>query len=184
MKQAFDRIRSFIWPRMGLRRYGRYLLRRLERMTASPHAIAAGFAAGCAVSMFPLLGFHFVLGFVLAFFTRGSMLAAALGTVVGNPITFPLIFSGTYQVGKWLSPSGDNAAETMMRANEIEDIMAVMITKGIGGVLPVWQTMMIGAVPVSIATYVLMYFATRLFVTRSRKQRKTRREQRSGLLKQ
>ncbi|HEV7418115.1 MAG TPA: DUF2062 domain-containing protein, partial [Tianweitania sediminis] len=74
---------------MGLKRYGRYLLRRLERMTASPHQVAAGAAAGAAVSMFPLIGFHFIFGFVLAFLTRGSMLAAALGTAVGNPLTFP-----------------------------------------------------------------------------------------------
>jgi uncharacterized protein (DUF2062 family) len=166
---------------MGLRRYGKYLLKRLERMTASPHAIAAGFAAGCAVSMFPLLGFHFILAFILTFLTRGSILASALGTVVGNPITFPLIFSASYKVGKWLSPGANIAAENMMHGHEIEDIMATMITQGIGGVLPIWQTMMIGAIPIGMATYVVTYFATRLFVTRSRDQRRLSRQRKIKL---
>src|SRR5690606_13958923 len=87
------KLRNAVWPRMGLRRYSRYLRMRVLRLSASPHAIGAGVAAGAAVSVFPLIGLHFVLRFILAFQTRGNMIAAAIGTAFGNPLTFPLFFS-------------------------------------------------------------------------------------------
>jgi hypothetical protein len=82
------KLRNMLWPRMGLRRYGTYLRKRVMRLSASPHAIAAGVASGAAVSMFPLIGLHFFLGFVLAYVTRGNMLAAAFGTAWGIRLPF------------------------------------------------------------------------------------------------
>jgi hypothetical protein len=75
------------------------LLRRLFRLGADPHAVAAGFASGAALSCTPLFGLHFLLAFGLAWAVRGHMGAAALGTVVGNPVTFPFFVSGAYGVG-------------------------------------------------------------------------------------
>jgi uncharacterized protein len=166
---------------MGLRRYGRYLLRRLERLTASPHMVAAGVAAGAAVSVYPLIGFHFILGFVLAFLTRGSMLAAALGTAFGNPLTFPLFFSVSYQIGRGLLPGRDAEAEGIMRGNDIEDVMGTMVSRGISEVWPVWKTMMVGAIPLSIATYVILYCLVRWFVARTRSRRLLKRQARRPL---
>ncbi|HCO54930.1 MAG TPA: DUF2062 domain-containing protein, partial [Pelagibacterium sp.] len=40
------RLRNAVWPRMGIRRYLTYLQKRVLRLTASPHAIAAGVASG------------------------------------------------------------------------------------------------------------------------------------------
>lgn len=94
-----QRAREFVWPRMGWNRKVRYLGHRVARLPATPHAIAAGFASGAAVSMTPLLGLHFLLGFGLAWLTRGSMLAAAIGTAVGNPWTFPAIWYLSYEIG-------------------------------------------------------------------------------------
>ncbi|MBP0438123.1 DUF2062 domain-containing protein [Tianweitania sediminis] len=148
-------------------------------MTASPHQVAAGAAAGAAVSMFPLIGFHFIFGFVLAFLTRGSMLAAALGTAVGNPLTFPFIFSAAYRMGRWLTPGSDLAAEDMMRGNEIEDIMGALVSESIWAIWPVWKTMMIGAIPLALVVYVASYSFVRWFVSRSHKRRSRLRQRRS-----
>ncbi|WP_245495725.1 DUF2062 domain-containing protein [Rhizobium ruizarguesonis] len=71
-------------------------------MKATPHAVAAGVAAGVAVSCTPFLGFHFIMAFCLAFILRGNMIAAALGTGFGNPLTFPLIFAAAYRIGIFL----------------------------------------------------------------------------------
>lgn len=78
------------------------LLRRLARLGSDPHAVAAGFASGAALSCTPLFGLHFLLSFALAWVVRGHMLAAALGTAVGNPLTFPVFVSGAYGVGTLL----------------------------------------------------------------------------------
>ena len=61
-----DSILRFLWPTMSLRRIGSYYKRRVARLPGTPHSIAAGFASGAAVSFTPFMGFHFVLGALLA----------------------------------------------------------------------------------------------------------------------
>jgi uncharacterized protein (DUF2062 family) len=89
----FDRMRTAIWPRRSFGRSFQYFIKRVLRLTATPHAIAAGVAAGVFASWTPLLGFHFVLAFALAYVLAGNMVAAALGTAFGNPISFPFIWA-------------------------------------------------------------------------------------------
>lgn len=102
-----ERLRGIVWPRMGLRRFWLYLGRRLERMRGSPHQIAAGFAGGAAVSFTTFLGFHVILAFLSAFLARGSYIAAAVGTLVGNLWTQPLIFAWDFMLGRWLIGRGE-----------------------------------------------------------------------------
>ncbi|CAN7720424.1 DUF2062 domain-containing protein [Rhizobium sp. LjRoot98] len=97
-----QRIRAAFWPRKGISRSIRYVAIRVIRLKATPHAVAAGVAAGVAVSCTPFLGFHFIMAFCLAFILRGNMIAAALGTAFGNPLTFPLIFAVAYRIGIYL----------------------------------------------------------------------------------
>jgi uncharacterized protein (DUF2062 family) len=168
------RLREFFWPSMGPKRYAAYLARRTQRLRASPHAVAAGVASGAAVSIFPFVGFHFLLGFVLAFFTRGSMLAAAIGTAVGNPITFPFIFAATYNLGRLILPGEQRDADAMLADTEMTELMGGMFTDGLAGVWPVMQAMIIGAIPLSIITYLAIYTVVRLLVSRSRARRAVR----------
>lgn len=94
-----DKVHSWLWPRGGFKRILRYLWRRVACIRATPHGIAAGFAAGAAVSFLPLLGLHFVLGAALALATWASASAAVLGTAVSNPWTFSFIWLGSYKLG-------------------------------------------------------------------------------------
>lgn len=97
-----QRIRAVFWPSKGPSRSARYIAIRVLRLKATPHAVAAGVAAGVAVSCTPFLGFHFIMAFSLAFILRGNMIAAALGTAFGTPLTFPLIFAAAYRIGVFL----------------------------------------------------------------------------------
>lgn len=173
-------IRETLWPRMGYRRYAVYLTRRTQRLAASPHAIAAGIASGAAVSIFPFIGFHFMLGFVLAYFTRGNMLAAAIGTAAGNPITFPIFFAATYQIGSFIWPGDTSQAEALLEGQQMTDIMSQLFTEGAHGLWPVLRSMIIGAVPLSILCWVALYFVVKVFVTRSRARRAARRAARAA----
>jgi uncharacterized protein len=96
------RLRVWLWPEIGWRRQGTYLVKRITRLPGTPHSIAAGFACGTAISFTPFLGLHIVLSVLLAVAVRGNYLAAAIGTVVGNPWTFPLIWLATYHVGHFM----------------------------------------------------------------------------------
>ncbi len=93
------RLQSWIWPRRGIRRAWLYIWHRVTRISATPHVIALGFAAGAFASFTPFVGLHFILAGVLAFFVGGNILASALGTGIGNPLTFPFIWLATYNLG-------------------------------------------------------------------------------------
>lgn len=91
-----------VWPTIGWGRFGYYLFWRLMRISSAPHDVAAGVAVGVAVSFTPLLGMHFVLATLLTFIVRGNVLAAIIGTFAGNPLTFPLFWGISYQMGQLL----------------------------------------------------------------------------------
>lgn len=171
----WNKMRNTLWPRMGLRRYGTYLRKRLLRLSASPHAIGAGVASGAAVSMFPLVGIHFVLGFVLAFATRGNMIAAAIGTAWGNPITFPFFFAASYRLGDWmLGGGGVSAGEGQAVAATGEQLSQGLFADGFSSVWPTFKTMLIGSIPLALLVFATFYVVTRMLVSRFRALRQQR----------
>lgn len=91
-----------IYPRGGWWRAGTYVWHRLRRLPDQPHRIGRGVAAGVGVSFTPLFGFHFLSGFAVAWLLRGNMLASALGTFVGNPLTIPFIAVLSLTTGRML----------------------------------------------------------------------------------
>lgn len=182
-QSLMDRVRSFFWPRTGFARAWKYIAFRLSRINTSPHGIAAGFAAGAAASFTPLLGLHIILGCAIAFITRGSMIAAVLGTLVGNPVTFPFMFSATYWVGARIQvlaatepaealekivegleeaaeAEADAAADAVLDAAE-DIIEGAWSFAALDVLWPALSTMLIGALLMVPIAYVLSYFAVR-----------------------
>lgn len=97
-----ERLRVFLWPRRSFWRSAQYFAKRVLRLTATPHAIAAGIAAGTLASFTPYLGFHFIIAAAVAWVIRGNLIASALGTAVGNPLTFPFIWASTMAAGRFI----------------------------------------------------------------------------------
>ena len=56
-------------------------------------------AWGAAVSFTPLLGFHLIICYLGTWLMRGNLIAATVGTIIGNPWTFPFIFYLDYKIG-------------------------------------------------------------------------------------
>ncbi len=75
---------------------------RIARIDGTPYAIASGFACGAAVSFTPFIGFHFLLAAIVAWIMRGNIFTSVMGTAIGNPWTFPIIWPITYNLGVWL----------------------------------------------------------------------------------
>jgi hypothetical protein len=69
-------------------------------MRGGPHRIAGGFAFGIACSFTPLIGLHIALAIILSRIFNFHILASALGTLFGNPITLPFIWFWIFQIGK------------------------------------------------------------------------------------
>jgi uncharacterized protein (DUF2062 family) len=130
------------------------------RLSGSPHAIALGFAAGVGVSFTPFIGFHFILGGILALVLGGNLFASALGTAIGNPLTFPFIWWSTYLVGSQLvqgTPQHDAAA----------DLFHGFGQHTLAEILPILTPMVIGALPLgslaAAAAYVIVLYLVRAF---------------------
>ena len=96
----WSRMRSFFAPRGGWRRALEYMGHRLKRLPDTPHKIALGVACGAFVSFSPLFGFHFVYAGLCAYILRANMIASFIGTIFGNPITFPFIAAASLTTGR------------------------------------------------------------------------------------
>lgn len=92
-------LNRFLWPQKSYLRSLRYYGKRILRIRATPHALAAGFAAGIFAAFSPALGLHILMALVLAWGFGGNLIAAALGTAAANPLTFPLMVAGEYKIG-------------------------------------------------------------------------------------
>ena len=163
-----ERLRTILWPRRSFTRSFRYLKKRVLRLNASPHAIAAGFAAGVASSFTPFIGFHFLLAFAIAYLVAGNMASAALGTVVGNPLTFPLIWGATYEVGQYILHGSATGGPPMRLGHALAHMDFAAIWT------PILKPMLIGGLPLGLGSAALAY--TAVFVAaRSFQKHRTRR---------
>ncbi len=65
---------------------------KLIRIKDFPESVAIGVAWGVAVSFTPLLGMHLIICYLGTWIMRGNIIAATVGTIIGNPWTFPFFF--------------------------------------------------------------------------------------------
>jgi len=94
--------REFVYPAGGFLRAGKYMLHRMRRLPDAPHRIARGVFAGVFVNFPPLFGVQVVSAVGLAWVMRGNLLAAALCTLLSNPLTTPLIALMSLEIGHWM----------------------------------------------------------------------------------
>lgn len=163
------KMRSAIWPRLGLQRAALYHWRRLFRISASAHSVALGFGTGVFISFTPLVGFHLLLAAIAAFLLRGNIVASAIGTVIGNPLTFPFIWFGTYNLGAaLLGERPKSGVEIAALDDSLTSENPLGLFEGLTASLaPVFWPMMAGGVPLGIlagiACYCIVYFSTKAF---------------------
>ncbi|QPH54431.1 DUF2062 domain-containing protein [Pontivivens ytuae] len=99
---TLERVRQGIYPKSGWRRAVEYLAHRLRRLPDSPHKVSLGLACGVFASFSPLFGLHFMAAMLCAWVVRGNLIASAIGTLFGNPITFPAIAYVSLGFGRWI----------------------------------------------------------------------------------
>jgi len=77
---------------MQFSKYFRILKMKVYKIRDFPESVAIGLAWGVAVSFTPLLGFHLIICYLGTISMRGNLIAATVGSVIGNPWTFPFFF--------------------------------------------------------------------------------------------
>ena len=169
-ESLLGRMRVHLWPRRSWGRSSRYVVYRLRRLSDTPHAVALGFAAGVFIAVTPFLGTHMVVAALLAWAIGGSIVAALLGTFVGNPLTYPAIWYSTYGVGNLML--GGKAGQQPI------DLSGGIFQKSLEQLWPILKPMTLGSVPVGLALAALSYVLVKPMVDAYKHRR--RRELRSG----
>lgn len=171
----WSRLREAAYPRKGWWRPLDYVNKRMQRLPDTPERIALGFACGAFASFSPFFGFHLVLAAGLAWMLRGNVLAALLGTIVGNPVTFPFIAAISLNLGWWLlgtEPVDDAAGFSFAWLWENLDL--IFLPYLLGGLLP-------GALA-AVASYLLSRPVVAAYQKRRRERLQARAERRREMV--
>ena len=185
-----ETLRISLWPRRSWSRSARYVTKRILRLTGSPHAISAGVAAGVFASFTPFMGFHFLTAFLVAYIVAGNLLAAALGTFFGNPISFPFIWASTYTTGNFIlnrtsHPDQENPGDTLGSlevGNFWEGGISALFYQLVGIWNPIIKPMLVGAIPVGISVSVVIYVVTRWLAVKFKNRRQKKIKAKALLL--
>lgn len=163
----FERIRVYAWPRRSWRRSTRYVLHRVHRLNATPHAVALGFAAGVFVSATPFVGVHMLMASGVAWIIGGSIVSAILGTFIGNPLTYPFFWVSSYEVGSLILGSDPDAKPTDLWGRDFQ--------ASLDHFWPLLKPMTIGAIPIGLTLGAICYALVRPAVTAYQHRRRALR---------
>jgi len=121
-------------------------------LNGSPHVIALGFASGVFASFTPFMGLHFMIGFAVAWILGGNMIASALGTFVGNPLSFPFIWWAALKLGNRILGENIDAIDMgniNLFSKSIFDLWPI--------IKPILLPMVVGGVPIGICVGAVSY---------------------------
>lgn len=174
LQQKFN---NLLWPKMGWKRMRAYYSHRMGRLPGTPYFIAGGLATGIAVSMTPFLGLHILMGAVICWFFRQSMIAMVFGTLIGgNPWSFPVIWLGTYYLGHMMlghTEVFDGVGENM-GVESAGDPWALSFSTLFDNPMELLLPMTLGSLPVMIPVWCLAFYLGQRLVTRYKDARLAR----------
>ena len=135
---------------------------KIYRIRDFPESVAIGLSWGAAVSFTPLLGFHLIICYLGTWLMRGNLIAATVGTIIGNPWTFPVFFYVDYKIGLLFFEEKINNYEFKVQffINNFEDL---------------FYPTLLGSLPLAFIIWFITYYTTKnLLMKRYEKKNKTR----------
>ena len=145
--------------KMNVLRFLRLYKYKVYRIKDLPESISIGLAWGAAVSVTPLLGLHIIICFLGTFLMRGNLLAAAAGTIIGNPWTFPIFFYCSYKIGSiiYSQPISNFELKISFFIDNFENLFFPTL---------------IGSIPLSIFVWFIIYNLSKYFLTEKSNEEK------------
>jgi uncharacterized protein (DUF2062 family) len=113
--------------------------------------VAIGMAWGASVSVTPALGLHLITCYLGTWIMRGNIIAATVGTILGNPWTFPFFFYVDYKIGVLFF---------YKQIDNYEFKLSFLIENFEELFLPTF----FGSIPVAIVTWLTTYYITKNFL--------------------
>ena len=171
-----ERLRLALWPKRSWRRSIRYILLRLKRLPSSPHRIALGCAAGVFAVFTPFLGVQLILAGMLALVLRGSVFASFLASFVGNPLTYPIIWFATFNLGNVLLGGTASARLVDLRGKAgalgdgLMNVSPGAIATAAESLWPIVKPMAVGSVPLGGFAAAAAYVGVHRLISASRRR--------------
>ena len=150
----------------------KYISLSIKRIKGSPQALALGLATGISVSFTPFIGLHALLAIFISWIIGGSMAAALIGTLFGNPWTFPFIWYFTFEIGQLINYgflSYDREFSFQNIKKEISTLLVILKNIIVFANLPELEEnieklklipfMIVGSIPLVIVIWILSYFS-------------------------
>ena len=103
---------------------------------------------------------------IFAYLIRGNFIAALIGTVVGNPISFPFIWGLIYKVGAYIT--------SIKLEKNTEEINFDMI---VNQTYEIFFPMLVGGIIIAPLIWTITYFVIYSFIS-SYKKRKNKKNKR------
>ncbi|HCQ82222.1 MAG TPA: DUF2062 domain-containing protein [Rhodobiaceae bacterium] len=151
-RSIIEKWQQFFWPREGWMRAIKYTWQRAIRLDGSAHSIAMGLAVGAFVSATPFIGTHLLWAALVAWVLGGNIIASAIGTWVGNPLSFPFIWIMTFNVGHFILGTWDQTTDLPALS------FWLFLDAPLSTLWPVIFPMLVGGIPVGIAMGVATYY--------------------------
>ncbi len=139
----------------------RLLKLKIFRIRDFPEAVAVGLAWGAAVSFTPLLGLHIIICFLGTWLMRGNLIAATVGTIVGNPWTFPFFFYIDYKIG-------------MLFFNETLESYEFKVNFLIENFQNLFIPTFVGSLPVAIIIWFITYYLSKKLLSKRYNEKKNK----------
>lgn len=126
---------------------------RFIRIRGNPKAITFGLALGIFIGISPLVGFQLISAVLIAALLRWNKIAAAMGTLISNPIATPFIYTFAYYVGSVVM--GTTTENPMVIPRELETARRMMEEAS-----QFLLALTLGTVHIGLPFAVLGYFAS------------------------
>jgi len=146
---------------MYLKKKTRQFIESIKQIKGDPNFIASGMAIGIFIGITPTFPFHTVIAIALAYILRASKAAAALGVWIGNPLTIPFIYLGSYKTGSLILGTSLPCDAKYLTLTELTKL-------GFNATL----ALITGGLIIGIVPAVASYFITRRLVKKFRSRRR------------
>lgn len=158
-----------------MKKYLQNICQKLQNLHATTYEIAAGVACGVAVSFTPFVGMHTVLAMITAFVIRASITAALIGTLFGNPWTFPFIWAAILFSGESFLHSGNIHTHTNFEeifSSAFEMLKTLDFDGFMQDIWPILYPMMLGSIPFCLISWIIAYIIAKKVIIKAKEKQK------------
>ena len=150
----------------------KYISLSIKRIKGTPQALSLGLATGIAISFTPFIGLHALLAIFISWVIGGSMAAALIGTLFGNPWTFPFIWYFTFEIVQFINYgflSYEEEFSFKSIKKEISTLLVILKNIIVFANIPELEEnveklklipfMVVGSIPLVFISWILSYFS-------------------------